>query len=424
MPPRETSWPGWSYPTWRESSGMTSETWLVQKKADDGAEGLWRIHNNLYDLTDWVNRHPGGSDWISMTKGNDITEAFESHHLGPNAESMLPKFYVRPAKTPRNSPYTFNPDGFYRILKSRVYEKLKTVERGPQTLSIRYIDTLALTTIILSVFAALKNNYILGLLAGAFLTFTVNCSHNFFHQRNNWRMYYFNLCMMSYREWRISHVLSHHLYTNTVHDLEMSLFEPAFQWLPRPEKSWVARYLPLIYAPLIYAIVYHSSYIKRAINKELEVVDFVVPFVIPACMLVCGAPLLTTVVMWTWILMSSSVVFGFIGFNAGHHHPDLFHDGDAPRVDRDWGLNQIDAVRDRIEVRDNIYLVLISYGDHMLHHLLPSLDHCLLNQLYPILEKTCKEFGLNFTIYKTAWSLMVGQYRQLIRNTPNKVPKK
>lgn len=67
MPPRETSWPEWAYPAWRDSSSLTSEKWLVKKKADDGAEGLWRIHDNLYDLSSWINKHPGGSDWISMT---------------------------------------------------------------------------------------------------------------------------------------------------------------------------------------------------------------------------------------------------------------------------------------------------------------------------------------------------------------------
>ena len=66
-------------------------------------------------------------------------------------------------------------------------------------------------------------------------------------------------------------------------------------------------------------------------NKELEAVDFIVPFVIPACMLMSGASVLSTLIMWTFIVSACSVVFGFIGFTAGHHHPDIFHDGDAPR---------------------------------------------------------------------------------------------
>ena len=55
------------------------------------------------------------------------------------------------------------------------------------------------------------------------------------------------------------------------------------------------------------------------------------PFVIPVCMYACGASLLTTLVMWTWVVMTGSILFTFIGFTVGHHDPELFHDGDAPR---------------------------------------------------------------------------------------------
>lgn len=42
--------------------------WLDDKKLDDGAEGLWRIHDNLYDFSDFIEQHPGGQDWLKITK--------------------------------------------------------------------------------------------------------------------------------------------------------------------------------------------------------------------------------------------------------------------------------------------------------------------------------------------------------------------
>lgn len=42
--------------------------WLEDKKRDDGAEGLWRIHDSLYDLSDFIKEHPGGQDWLVLTK--------------------------------------------------------------------------------------------------------------------------------------------------------------------------------------------------------------------------------------------------------------------------------------------------------------------------------------------------------------------
>lgn len=57
----------------------------------------------------------------------DITEAFESSHLVdvPKIEKILAKYYVAEAKTPRNSPYKFDKNGFYKTLKRRVEPILK-----------------------------------------------------------------------------------------------------------------------------------------------------------------------------------------------------------------------------------------------------------------------------------------------------------
>ena len=78
---------------------------------------MWRIHNDLYDLTGWLENHPGkldssgvmkikpsllgGKDWLLLTKGTDCTEAFESFHVFGVSQSILTKFWVKKAKSPR-----------------------------------------------------------------------------------------------------------------------------------------------------------------------------------------------------------------------------------------------------------------------------------------------------------------------------------
>lgn len=47
---------------------QSGEEWLQEKGLVDGAEGLWRIHDDLYDFTDFIKKHPGGPDWLKMTK--------------------------------------------------------------------------------------------------------------------------------------------------------------------------------------------------------------------------------------------------------------------------------------------------------------------------------------------------------------------
>lgn len=145
-------------------------------------------------------------------------------------------------------------------------------------------------------------NYYIGTLSGMLLAMVTVAAHNFFHQKDSFRMYYFDLSLMSSRfvnkiktrlqpstckvnylsqlfftishnrakyifngicrEWRISHALSHHLYTNTIIDLEIQMFEPIMQFLP-VKKSFITRYVSWIYCPLFYMSVFAISFLRR-----------------------------------------------------------------------------------------------------------------------------------------------------------------
>lgn len=109
---------------------------MKSRNVDDKAESLWRLNDTLYDLTDFITSHPGGSDWIKLTKGTDITEAFEIHHIYPEIpESLLEKYKIRTASEPRNFKFTFEDNGFYRTFKRKVGKKLRTIDRTPEQTS-------------------------------------------------------------------------------------------------------------------------------------------------------------------------------------------------------------------------------------------------------------------------------------------------
>lgn len=77
-------------------------------------------------------------------------------------------------------------------------------------------------------------------------------------------MMYFNLLFMSYRDWRLSHVLSHHMHTNSLLDVEVMIFEPFFIWTPSDkEKNWVQRYVSWIYTPIFYVGVFLLEFSKK-----------------------------------------------------------------------------------------------------------------------------------------------------------------
>ncbi|XP_042223121.1 cytochrome b5-related protein-like [Homarus americanus] len=339
------------YPTGRDQLVKTTHGWMNGKRIDDDVGPYWRIHNKLYDMTDFIEKHPGGQDWLLATKGTDITEAFESAHIGTAAENLLHKYYVNDILTPRNSPYTFHENGFYKTFKRKVQPVLKRVGKGP-TLYMRFIqDSLALTFVALMIASVITQSYTKIIFAGIVLTLTGNCAHNFFHQRNNWRMYYFDLTLFSSYKWRISHGLSHHLYTNTIYDFEVSVLEPFWEFLPKPKKSFLQRYGSCVYEYLILPLTAFLEFGKRLYLQYCGTVKWRLENVLPVLEFVVMALLAPSYGMafrlWLVLHMACSTSFITIGLIAAHHHPEIYHEGDTMRDDRDWGLCQLDAVRDR-----------------------------------------------------------------------------
>jgi cytochrome b involved in lipid metabolism len=85
-------------------------------KLDRVAGGLWRIHGKAYDFSAFAAKHPGnytflstaiaavahltalsgGKHWVELTRGLDITDLFEVHHVNiEKATAILPKYYVQ-----------------------------------------------------------------------------------------------------------------------------------------------------------------------------------------------------------------------------------------------------------------------------------------------------------------------------------------
>jgi cytochrome b involved in lipid metabolism len=116
-------------PTFRSKPSKSVEEWRMGKKVDDSADGLWRVHDKLYDLINFIPRHPGGQDWIQLTQGMDITELFETHHLTSKPEILLHNFYVCEAKARRNCRITFIDDGFYKTLRKKIADQMINVYR-------------------------------------------------------------------------------------------------------------------------------------------------------------------------------------------------------------------------------------------------------------------------------------------------------
>ncbi|XP_033226339.1 uncharacterized protein LOC117178905 [Belonocnema kinseyi] len=415
----ESSIPGLGYPSGRDDPLKTGQGYLDGRKRDDGAEGLWRIKDDLYDLQNFVNSHPGGAEWINITKGTDITEAFEVHHLTAKPEKLLPKFFVRKAVSPRLIPFTFLPDGFYTKLKERAKIALKDVDfHNSATKTNLIADSIFVATLTSSLIAAYTNFWMAFIISGLFLAWTTIAGHNFTHMKQNFRMYYFDLSTMSSKEFRMSHCLCHHLYPNTIWDQEIYTYEPIVNWLPY-RKTVLSRIVGVLLTPMIWVTGFWKDGMKRyymvfMVWKKFELRDCV-PFILPLSMCLVAPNPVSAFKSWLVILACASFIFFCIGLNAGHHHPDIFHDGDVYRKDLDWGLLTLDTVRGREIIDDFFFLTLTHFGSHIMHHLLPTVDHSYLHLCEEAYQVTCKEFGITGLDTLHPLELVKGQFQQQIR---------
>ena len=116
----------------------------------------------------------GGRNWLDLTRGTDCTEAFETYHVFGVSESLLKKFWVKKATTPRRYRcficivwrlllfialpfrFTFHPDGFYKTLQRKGARILKETGVGPDWSSSVFQDLLTLSFLVC--FAVLCQN--------------------------------------------------------------------------------------------------------------------------------------------------------------------------------------------------------------------------------------------------------------------------
>mmetsp|Transcript_35944 Transcript_35944/g.67053 ORF Transcript_35944/g.67053 Transcript_35944/m.67053 type:complete len:566 (+) Transcript_35944:85-1782(+) len=393
------------------NSSPSPESWLASKRLADSQNGTtysadtttntWRLHDKLYNLTEFLTLHPGGADWLLMTRGTDITELFESHH--PNIEkarSLLKKYELKQSSPlpPRNSEtFSFKADGFYATLRDRAWKQvLQHSGTGPSS-SMLLLHTSLLFLFLSLLFSAVimagqvdntsanKNPMFTWVgassLAGAVLALLMMCSHNFFHQRDNWRMYVFDLSPFSTYDWRITHAYSHHTFPNTSFDYEVSTTANILNFYPYEFPSLkvvtsdqsggriiIKRVVQIILLQVVFLLAMNLALIRKVSlllsgGSKFRPEDLM-PLALYFGLVLCYCVSLSTSgtcgdhvdgSMWglhignvidvasanatkvlslpLYVLVCcyaiTSWTFMTISLATGHHHPDCWHDGDA-----------------------------------------------------------------------------------------------
>jgi fatty acid desaturase/predicted heme/steroid binding protein len=75
-------------------AGLPKMTLQEVAKQSEAGRALLVIHSKVYDVTDYLARHPGGELVLSHLKGTDCTDAFENYHRAHVAQHLLPRFLI------------------------------------------------------------------------------------------------------------------------------------------------------------------------------------------------------------------------------------------------------------------------------------------------------------------------------------------
>lgn len=80
----------------QQDGGDEEAVTMEDVEQNDSPDSCWAaIDGVAYDLTDWIEEHPGGADRIEALCGTDATDDFEDQHSGDERpEDQLTQFEI------------------------------------------------------------------------------------------------------------------------------------------------------------------------------------------------------------------------------------------------------------------------------------------------------------------------------------------
>jgi len=193
---------------------------------------LWYIHGHSYDLSGFVEKHPGGRLAILSGRGRDCTALFESYHPWNDRHRKVLRAYV---------PAPPAPDPFYEELKAEVRAEFpgggKTTKMPWRTL----ITLSSLLCVMFGLFFGVRTPLACALSGGIMATVGTRLAHEGGHYQVSCKEWVNRLALfLGYfltgpsMTWYYRHVISHHAHTNQSSDVDV-----AYIWIADMLPGWL-----------------------------------------------------------------------------------------------------------------------------------------------------------------------------------------
>jgi len=418
----------------------------LEEERRNKMKGLWVVDGQVYDLNDFVKRHPGGSAAIGLGKGIDCTELFKTYHLMRSPpESILSKYRLPNTENfdYGQSKYLFEKDGFLMTVRQRVREYFNNNNlnsKGPigyqivAVLSIFLIMGLYYPAYIMG---SLIASFALGIVKGITAVTAGHSMSHFSLFTKPWlNSFVFRACsplvLSTHQIWSTSHIVSHHVHTLTQEDLQdnypVKRVQPSmpFKWFHRYQHFyiWLVYILGLpIWTladffesiPVLFTgrhVMRQFTIFQRLENTLSLGTNIFLTLLLPFFFLPFGWALL--VFLCSNVPASLMLV---IQIAVNHEVPDTMSKTDPNNEKIDWGSHQV-LTSHNFGV-DSKFALHMSGGLNMQveHHLFPSVHYTHYPAISQIVQQACKEFNLPYNTSKNIFEAVYKHYLLLKMNS-------
>lgn len=439
-------------------------TWkqLAQHASEESA---WiAVDGSVYDVTEFVDRHPGGREILLLALGRDATDLFVSYH--PFTElprKILAKYRIGSLATFEHPVYRQD-SGFYREICHAVkdyFERTGLDSKAPAGMVYRMAPVyITLVATYLAVYCApglpfaarVLLSIVLGVCQGLPLTgWMHDASHTSIghSERWWWNVGRFSLDYISgssFLSWRNQHILGHHVYTNVMcadPDLPTLVEGDPRRVLPEQTYLNVYRWQHIYLLPL-----YGILGIKSRIQDFTEIFSKLTngPVRVNPIATQDYLRLISSKAIWAfyrivvplyffqivplkhfiWLFLATEFTTGYwlaFNFQVSHVSDDVTYyfadetkrgQGKCPLVINDeWAISQVKTTVDYAH-NDPVSTYLSGALNYQsAHHLFPTVSQCHYPAITPIIMDIAKKYNVRFNVFDSFSSALYAHWNHL-----------
>jgi fatty acid desaturase/cytochrome b involved in lipid metabolism len=407
-----------------DSEGQASEASTVASSQDvaspcdvvDNVDpNMWYIHGNSYDLSKFVDRHPGGRLALLCGKGRDCTALFESYHpWNDRHRKVLEKYGAKPPP----------PDPFYLEIQQGLRKQFPA---GCGSTKMRTRAKISLSLLLLAglyCFFVIKTYWSCAIAGFIMATVGTRMAHEGAHMqvsRKEWvnRLSQFLGYFLTgpSMAWMYRHTISHHAHTNQDHDIDVE-----YIWIMDLFPKWfkVIFVFPSIPIGVMIELGLKFLFIDwlglSSVGKN-PIVSRSLGYAIPEIVIWCY-------VHWFYgpSLIHYAIMYWFAGaiFLPMSQIAHLIVFPDHKRYDS-WAKMQIAESVDFAADSEFWYHLAFGLTTQIEHHLFPSVGEHLLGEIRPMVKEVCRKHGVTY-MDVTAKQALYALYYRMANGVPYYTP--